>query len=96
MTLVLAVNGEDVDGFADDSPCEREGGVVLECGLEPAELFVFIVAIDSDVIDEVIEVGIGAADRTYWRLPQAAGLRRSRISGGQRWMVPERNRPTGP
>jgi len=54
-----------LDGLADDGARAGEVGVLVERVLEGGEGFVLVVAVDGDVGDQVVEVGIGWARRAH-------------------------------
>ena len=54
--LVGRADGNDGDLLSDDGAWAWEGGVGVEGGLEAAERFVFVVAVDGDLRDQVVEV----------------------------------------
>ena len=54
--------------FADDGAGARERGIVFEGGLEPGELFVFVVGVDSYLVDQRVEAGVGLAGWAYRRV----------------------------
>jgi len=45
--------------LADDGAWTWEGRVVLKGGLERGELLVFVVAVDGDLLDQAVELGVG-------------------------------------
>lgn len=92
-------DGQDLDVFADDGAGARQVGVV-EGILERGQRLVFVVAVDGDLGDQGVQLGVGLlgwADGgigSFIDGSQAAGSSLSRASGGQR-TSPLLKRPIG-
>lgn len=52
----------DLDGLADDVAVAGEAVCFVEGVLESDQRFVFVVGVDGDVGDQIIEFGVAAAD----------------------------------
>jgi hypothetical protein len=50
---------QDFDFFADDRDRAWEAAVLVKRCLSGSELFVFVVAVDGDVLDQAVELGCG-------------------------------------
>ena len=72
-------DGEHFDVLADDGARAGEGGVVIEGDFEPAELLVVVVAVDGDLLDQLVEVSVG-------RSPWARSPFSSDGEGGGGWL----------
>lgn len=54
---IVGGDGEHLDILADDTPSTGEGPLFVEGALEARQLLVFVVAVDGDLGDELVQIG---------------------------------------